>query len=85
MNLWIEGYSKNILIKPITIYVQGCVLKAEDYSGKKLGAEYKTEQRALEVLQEIKDRIINLQIYTRSEEIKPLHPFMECVFKLPKE
>lgn len=94
MELWIRSQDKRILQKVDNVYLNAnyenkriCTDDSRDYESE-LG-EYKSEQRALEVLDEIQKRLINIQIYMKDEEVlkhnNPLYPYMECVYEMPKE
>ena len=53
-------------------------------------AKYKTKERALEVLDEIQERIINLQLVSLEERGKArqdvyTRSYLECVYQMPKE
>ena len=86
MELWIRSQDKKLLIpinKMISVTCDGLF-----YDGIILGI-YKTEERALEVLDEIHQRIINLQCIEItgadfiSQQMK--RNGIDCVYEMPKK
>ena len=98
MELWIRSQDKETLIKIENIsrdsenYIIGNLISDDNKSicdYWRLG-HYKTKERALEVLDEIQERILNLQLVSLEERGKARQdartkPYLECVYQMPKE
>lgn len=94
MDLWIRSQKKDKLFK-----INGVdVTKKNDNSYEITGyttydiflGKYKTKERALEILNQIQERIINLQLVQLEERGKArkdvyITPYLECVYKMPEE
>lgn len=94
MNLWIRSQNKGLhqIIGINEPYVQkDCVVLIgySNYKHIELGF-YKTEKRALEVLDEIQQRLINLQLVSLEEKGQArkdavINDNLKCVYEMPEE
>lgn len=93
MELWVRTQNRERLIKCENIYIDNIGYTSQKYyisadSIKvtyKLG-EYKTKERALEVLDEIHQRLIDLQAMEIDPSCwKTIKRNINCVYKMPEE
>lgn len=96
MDLWIRSQDRECLIKIENVYIDKRDFGNDDIQYyistgtlTKLGT-YKSKERALEVLDEIQERLINLQLVSLEEKGKArkdvyTRPYLECVYEMPKE
>ena len=87
MNLWIRTQDKTTLIRSYEIYIceygkDSYVIRAKRTSHI-LGA-YKTMQRALEVLDEIHQRLIDLQTIEIVKDSSFTKRNIDCVYEMPE-
>ena len=95
MELWVRSQDKTHLFKPDCFYIRkySCgednlkyeIISKNDNMFTKAGI-YETKERALEVLDKIHQRLIDLQ----TVEIAPdcagtIHRDINCVYEMPKE
>ena len=92
MELWIKSQDKRTLINTRRIDVDDNNIIVWDegrYAEEIFLGTYKTKERALEVLDEIQNRIINIQIFNKDEKAlknnNPMYTYMKCVYEMPKE
>ena len=91
MELWIRSQDKTVLINVKTLFVADKEIRGyySDNPNWFLGI-YKTKERALEVLDEIQERILNLQLVELEERGKArqdvkIRSYLECVYEMPQE
>ena len=87
MDLWIRSQDKKTLIPINKMLTISC--SSMFYDGLILGV-YKTEQRALKVLDEIQIRLINLQLVGLEEKGQArkdarINDELKCIYEMPKE
>lgn len=88
MELWIRSQDKTTLkqVNVIDIYTpaeSSCVNYTIISEGWELG-QYKTKKRALEVLDEIHQKLIDLQTLEIAPDFRNTRN-MDCVYEMPKE
>ena len=91
MELWIRSQDKRILQKVDNVYLNAnyenkriCTNDSRDYESD-LG-EYETEERAIEVLDEIHRLLINLQCLEVAPDVyKIIKGNLNCVYEMPQE
>lgn len=94
MNLWIRSQDQQVLKKAdnLDIYtVYGRGIDEHDYyvieeSGTDVG-EYETKERAIKVLDEIHQRLIDMQSLEIIGDIAPnmMKRELDCVYQMPEE
>jgi hypothetical protein len=97
MELWIRSQDKNELVKieEVCIHIDedgfiGIWSYGSNKNLKYYLGNYSTKERALEVLNKIQERIVNLQLVSLEEKGKARKdvyttPYLECVYQMPKE
>lgn len=88
MELWIRSQDKTTLIRSYEIYIvensRGIYCIRAKRTSHILGA-YNTIERALEVLDEIHQRLIDLQTLEIAPDFRSTTRSMECVYEMPQE
>ena len=87
MGLWIRSKDKTVLINAKTLFVAGTEIRCyyNDNPNWFIG-EYKTEERALEVLNEIEQRLIDLQtLEIAPNSYQTIKRNVNCVYDMPQE
>lgn len=92
MNLWIRTQDRTTLIRSYEIYIveqQNMYLIRAKRTSHILGS-YSTFERALEVLDEIQQRLINLQLVSLEEKGQArkdavINDNLKCVYEMPEE
>ena len=89
MKLWIRSQDKEILLKVNELEIEANMIIAFDNNKYQCLGTYKTKERALEVLDEIHQRLINLQCIeiTGADFItqQMKKNGIDCVYEMPKE
>lgn len=93
MNLWIRSQDKESItnITNVEYYsANGNHYIATYYDNLKVLGEYKSKERALEILDAIEERIINLELVSLEEKGKARKDafqkkYLRCVYEMPKE
>ena len=93
MDLWIRSQDKESLIKVSNVqysYLNDKHFIGTYYDNLKILGQYETKERALEVLDEIQERIVNLQLVNLEEKGKArkdvyTREYLRCVYEMPKE
>lgn len=91
MELWVRSQDKEALMKINNgiLYHEtdnrNCIVVKESPSYYHIIAEYKTKQRALEVLDEIHQRLIDLQTIEYTGDYRFTKRNLDCVYIMPKE
>jgi hypothetical protein len=86
MELWIRSQDRRNLIKTERLYVSG--KNDEYYIGDSLIGHigiYKTEERALEILDEIQRLITDLQYMSYAVDSSSFYSYRPNVYEMPKE
>ena len=83
MELWIRSQDKEMLYKVHEIFYYRCTDAHSIQVNHENFGTYKTKERALEVLNEIQDRLINLQNYGKITGYCRYEP--PCVYEMPQE
>lgn len=104
MDLWIRSQDKKRIIKVEQLEIREDISDTEEqiysvcsinfkntygYNFLRLGF-YKTEKRALEILDKIQNRIVNLQLTNLEQKGKAREDvlkreYLRCVYEMPKE
>ena len=95
MELWIRSQDRETLVKVNNLSLVHdtdtweIINSYADHQYWELGT-YTTKERALEVLNKIQERILNLQLVSLEERGKArkdvrITPYLECVYQMPKE
>lgn len=90
MDLWVRSQDKTELLQVFNVYVENCLVRANYgryYNGcyyAELG-KYATEERALEVLDEIQRLITDLQYLSYGIENGEFCSYRPNVYEMPKE
>ena len=82
MDFWIRTQDKECLTKVNHLYIYNCDIKQQN--DITLGI-YKTKERALEVLNEIHQRLIDLQTIEYLGDYRFTKRNLDCVYEMPKE
>ena len=94
MDLWIRSQDKRMLTKIDYLYLEVNdgreILGGNHYMINQSLGIYKSKERALEVLDEIQERIVNLQLVNLEEKGKARadvykNEYLRCVYEMPKE
>ena len=92
MDLWIRSQNKEILIPNPKLALED--IETEywiiDLCDDTVLGTYKSKERALEVLDEIQERLINLELVSFEEKGKARSDafkkeYLRCVYEMPKE
>lgn len=93
MDLWIRSQNRKMMEKAVAIKIAhymenetNSIVINNDY----VFGEYATEERALEVLDEIQIRLINLQLVGLEEKGQArkdarINDELKCIYEMPKE
>jgi len=87
MDLWVRSQDKMVLTRNVGIRI---VLEQEgasvvDETNDYILGMYNTEKRALEVLNEIHQRLIDLQTIEYTRDYRFTKRNLDCVYEMPKE
>ena len=96
MELWVRSQNKEAIIKVNMglmywedVNKRNCIVNKDNAKGLSILGAYKTKERALEVLDEIQNRLINIQVFMKDEKVlknnNPMYLYMECVYQMPEE
>lgn len=93
MELWIRDLTRSKLIKPNFIYYivsdDHTTIYGETSDRSTMLGVYKSEEIALEIIKEIKQKIINLQLLEAEHKGKAKndinkYSYLECVYDMPE-